>query len=39
MRMNSGHVYGEEYTLRGGITPERKRQQRDDLVNECGFVI
>lgn len=38
-RMNNGHVYGEDYTLRGNISPEKKEQQRNDLKDGCGFVI
>lgn len=38
-RMIKGHVYGEEFTLRGNISKGRKRQQREELKNECGFVI
>lgn len=37
--MDKGHVYGEDYTLRGNITPQKKQQQRDDLKDDCGFVI
>lgn len=39
LRMNEGCVYGEDYTLRGGITPEKKQQQRKDLQEHAGFVI
>lgn len=38
-RMEKGHVYGEDYTLRGNITPQKKQQQRNDLKDDCGFVI
>ncbi len=38
-RMASDHVYGEDYTLRGNITPEKKEQQRNDLKDGCGFVV
>lgn len=38
-RMRNGIVYGEEYTLRGNITPERKRQQYNDLIDKTGFVL
>ena len=32
-RMKSAPVYGEEYTLRGKITPEMRQKQKDDLAN------
>ena len=38
-RMNLGHIYDEDYTLRGNITTEKKEQQRQDLKDGCGFVI
>lgn len=38
-RMETGHVYGEDYTLRGAITPQQKEQQRNDLQDTTGFVI
>lgn len=38
-RMESGHVYGEDFTMRGGITLEKKSQQRNELKDSCGFVI
>ncbi len=38
-RMTSGHIYGEDYTLRGNIPTEKKEQQRNDLKDGCGFVI
>lgn len=38
-RMVRGHVYDEDYTLRGNITIEKKKKQRDDLKDGCGFVI
>ena len=38
-RMKQGHLYGEDYTLRGNITPEKKEQQRDELSDKCGYVI
>lgn len=38
-RMEKGHVYGEEYTLRAGITQEMKQKQRNDLNDGCGFVL
>lgn len=36
--MDSNPVYGEEFTLRGNISPEMKRQQFDDLRGKFGFV-
>lgn len=38
-RMEAGHIYGEDYTMRGNITVEKKLQQRDDLKDGSGFVI
>lgn len=37
-RMDKGPIYGEDYTLRKKITPEKKKQQRRELSNNCGFV-
>lgn len=39
VRMKESYIYGEDFTLRGGITPEKKQQQRNDLKDGCGFVI
>lgn len=36
--MKSSPVYGEEYTLRCGITMEKRRQQREELQGKIGFV-
>ena len=36
--MDERPCYGEEYTLRCNITPERKQQQIDDLRDGIGFV-
>lgn len=38
-RMQNGYVYGEDYTLRGNITLQKKLQQQQDLKNGCGYVI
>lgn len=38
-RMEKGYVYGEDYTLRGNISAEKKLQQKNDLRNSSGFVI
>lgn len=38
-RMDAGVVYGEEYTLRGGVSDDKKQQQREDLKDRCGFII
>lgn len=38
-RMKKGHIYGEEYTLRGHVTPELKEKQRSDLKNGYGYII
>ena len=38
-RMEIAPCYGEEFTMRGNISEERKQQQRDDLVNgQIGYV-
>jgi len=36
--MKSNPIYGEDFTLRGNITPEMKRQQYDDLRGKFGYV-
>lgn len=36
--MKSNPVYGEDYTLRGNITLEKKKQQFDELKGKFGFV-
>lgn len=36
--MKSNPVYGEDYTLRGNITPDKKKQQFDELKGKYGFV-
>lgn len=38
-KMEEGRVYGEEFTLRGNITPENKQKQKDDLAAGDGYVI
>lgn len=38
-RMENGHIYNEDYTLRGNITKEKKEQQRQHLKNGYGFII
>lgn len=37
-RMETSPVYGSEYTLRGNITLELKRKQKQDLKGKIGFV-
>lgn len=37
-RMSEGYVYNEEYTLRKNVSDEKKNQQREELVNNIGFV-
>ena len=38
-QMKSAPVYGEDYTLRGHITEEKKQQQKNDLANgQIGYV-
>ena len=36
--MKSNPIYGEDYTLRRNITPEKKKQQFDELKGKYGFV-
>ena len=36
--MKSNPVYGEDYTLRGNITSQKKKQQFDELKGKYGFV-
>lgn len=36
--MKTNPVYGEDFTLRGNITTEKKRQQYNDLIGKFGFV-
>lgn len=36
--MKTAPVYGEEYTLRGNIDADKKREQKQDLENSVGFV-
>lgn len=36
--MKSNPVYDEDYTLRGNITQEKKKQQFDELKGKLGFV-
>lgn len=36
--MNTNPVYGEDFTLRGNITPEKKQQQFNELKGKFGFV-
>ena len=38
-RMKTCPIYGEEYTLRGGITEEMKIKQREEISKTGGFVI
>lgn len=38
-RMESAPCYDESYTLGGGITADRKKQQRDELKDRIGFVV
>ena len=37
-RMKTCPVYGEEYTMGGGITPEMKEKQLREIANGGGFV-
>ena len=39
IKMSEGRVYGEDYTLRGNITPEKKQKQKKDLKEGDGYVI
>lgn len=38
-KMEEGRVYGEDYTLRGNITTNKKIQQRNELSQGDGFVL
>ena len=38
-RMESAPCYDESYTLGGGISPEKKQQQHDELKDGMGFVV
>lgn len=38
-QMEESPVFGEEYTLRGNLTKERKREMIEKLANQQGFVI
>ena len=37
-RMKESICYGEEYTLRGGLTMEMKQRQRKDLEGKIGYI-
>lgn len=37
--MKNSKVYDESYTLRGNITEEKKKQQKEELKDSKGFVI
>lgn len=39
IKMESGKVYGIEYTLRGKITESKKLQQKEELKDCDGFVV
>ena len=32
-------VYDESYTLRQGVSPEKKKQQQEELVHSAGYVV
>ncbi len=36
--MESSPCYGEEYTLRGEVSPEQKKEQKDALFGKKGYV-
>lgn len=36
--METNPMYGEDFTLRGDITPEKKRQQFEELKGKFGYV-
>lgn len=38
-RMQACPVYGEDYTMRGGITEEMKAKQREEIGKTGGFVV
>lgn len=37
-RMKNSPCYGEEYTLRGDISPEMRQKQKEELYHMIGFV-
>ena len=37
-RMERAPCYGEEYTLRGNISPEHMQKMKDELHDTCGYV-
>lgn len=39
VRMASSVQYGEEYTLGGNITKERKEQQKEELKDKIGYIV
>lgn len=37
-RMEQNPVYGEDYTLRGNVTEEKRMQQKNELLGKIGYV-
>lgn len=38
-RMETSPVYGEEYTLRGNISEDMRKEQKQDLTDKIGYVV
>lgn len=38
-RMANAPIYGEEFTLRGNVTMERRMEQKDSLADTIGYII
>ncbi len=38
-RMNSSPCYGDAFTLRGGISEEMRKQQKQDLAGKIGYIV
>lgn len=38
-RMESAPCYGEEYTLGGNITADKKQQQKEELKDKIGYIV
>jgi maltose O-acetyltransferase len=38
MEMNNNPIFEMEYTIEGGITPEKKREMQEKLDDRCGYI-
>ncbi len=38
-RMESSPCYGEEYTLRGNVSMEKRMQQKEELKDKIGYIV